>query len=515
MQKIKRAIISVSDKTGLVDLVKTLAQKNVEIFSTGGTLRTIREAGLEAQSIENYTNFPEMLDGRVKTLHPKIHGGILGIRENESHQDSMKAHDILPFDLVIINLYPFENVIKKENVAFEDVVENIDIGGPTLIRSAAKNYRYVAVLVDPSQYSEFINRFNENEGALSEEFRFELMKDAFIRTSSYDSVISNYMIGLQGETFPEQMSVAMKKESSLRYGENPHQQAGFYLPILSEKPAWNKLHGKELSYNNLIDVDIAIRVAKDFSMPVCAIFKHTNPCGISIGDDMKQNLKRAMATDPVSYFGGIVSMNREVNSDTAEIMANEFLEIIIAPKFSSEALEILTKKKNIRLLEIPDLSTLHMQHYEIKSSAGGFLLQEVDLDISQQNEFTVVTDTKPDDALLFEMEFAFRVVKYIKSNAIVFTKNGQTLGIGAGQMSRIDSIRFAIEKARMAGLDLEGSVLASDAFFPFRDGVDLAIEAKIAGIVQPGGSMRDAESILAANESKLPMVFTGKRHFRH
>ena len=515
MRKVERALISVSDKTGLLELGRSLQKHNIEIFSTGGTLKTLLDNGIAAQSVESYTGFPEMLDGRVKTLHPKIHGGILGIRDNPGHVESMQAHGIKPFDLVCINLYPFERVITGENVDFEEVVENIDIGGPGMIRAAAKNYKFVAVLTEPEQYATFMQRLDENNGELSEEYKFELMKAAFSRTAAYDSVISNYMTGLQGEIFPDRLNLSMKTLQPMRYGENPHQKAAFYAPTLTQSLAWKQLHGKELSYNNLIDLDIAIRVGTDFKIPVCAIFKHTNPCGVGSGGSQLENLKKAMATDPVSYFGGIVTFNETVQKEVAEVLSGEFVEIIVAPGFSSDAFSILSKKKNLRLIEVPEMNSLKFNHYEIRSAAGGFLLQETDSPVYVENELKVVSKTQPSEELIRELQFAFQVVKYVKSNAVVFSAGGQTLGIGAGQMSRVDSIRFAILKAENAKLSLQDSVLASDAFFPFRDGVDLAIGAGVKAIIQPGGSMRDEESIAAADEAGVVMVFTGMRHFRH
>ncbi len=515
MRQIKRALVSVSDKSGLLELAGVLNEKGVEMFSTGGTLRALMEAGIPAKSVEGYTQFPEMLDGRVKTLHPKIYGGILARRDLPAHLDSLKTHSILEFDLVVVNLYPFEKVIQKENFSFEEAIENIDIGGPSMIRAAAKNFADVAVLVDPSQYDEFIRRFRENGGAVAKEFRYELSRAAYSRTSAYDAMISTYMNHLQSDFFPETMNHSFQKFSDLRYGENPHQKGAFYSLGGKESIPWKQLHGKELSYNNLLDMDAAIRVAMDFSSSVCAIFKHTNPCGIASGKSQKENLERAIATDPVSYFGGIAAFNDTLKAETAELLNKSFFEIVVAPSFEEKALESLKTKKNLRVIEVPDMASLKSNYLELKTSSFGILVQETDRKIIAKEDIRIVGKTPANEEDINQMLFGFQVVKYVKSNAIVFVKDGQTLGIGAGQMSRVDSIEFGIAKAKKAGLSLEGSYLASDAFFPFRDGVDLAIKAGVRGIIQSGGSIRDEESIAAADESNVIMAFTGVRHFRH
>lgn len=515
MKKIKRAIISVSDKEGLPELVKVLSAKGVEIFSTGGTLKAILETGVEAKSIESYTKFPEMLDGRVKTLHPKIHGGILARRDKPDHLASLKEYEILEFDLVCINLYPFEKVIRSSEFSFEEAIENIDIGGPSMIRAAAKNYNDVTVLTDSSQYHTFIERFNENDGNVSPEFRFDLAVQAFNRTGAYDSIISNYLNNLQGDYLSNTQNLTVTKMQDLRYGENPHQKGAFYAPTLNKELPWKNLHGKELSYNNLLDLDSALNIICDFNDPICAIFKHTNPCGVSMGKSQVENLKAAMKADPVSYFGGIAAFNQELTLEAAEIIHKEFFEIIVAPSFSKEAFELLTKKKNIRLVEVPSYSGLKHNPLEIKSAAHGFLIQESDLKAPSKEELKIVTKAKPTDDEINEMLFGFELVKHIKSNAIVFTKDRATVGVGAGQMSRLDSMKIAVEKAKEFGLTTEGSYMASDAFFPFRDAVDVAIKAGVKGIIQPGGSMRDEESIGAADEAGIIMIMTGIRHFKH
>lgn len=515
MREIKRAIISVSDKSGLIDLAGILKEKNVEIYSTGGTLRALLENDIPAKSVESYTQFPEMLDGRVKTLHPKIYGGILARRDLPNHMESLSSHDILEFDLVIVNLYPFEKVIQKSDFSFEEAIENIDIGGPSMIRAAAKNFQDTAVLVDPSQYDDFIRRFQENDGSLAREYRFELSRIAYTRTSAYDSVISNYMNRLQDESFPKIMNSSFKKFSDLRYGENPHQKGAFYYSIESDALPWKQLHGKELSYNNFLDMDAAIRVALDFTSNVCAIFKHTNPCGIASAKDQKTNLEKAIETDPKSYFGGIATFNDELLPETADLLNQSFFEIVVAPSFHPDALEKLKTKKNLRVIEVLDMKNLKSPHLDLKTSSFGMLVQETDHKIVTPEEMNIVSKTQANQEDLNQMAFGFQVVKYVKSNAVVFVKDGQTLAIGAGQMSRVDSIEFAIQKAKNAGLSLKESYLASDAFFPFRDGVDLAIKAGVKGIIQPGGSIRDEESIAAVNEAGVIMAFTGVRHFRH
>jgi phosphoribosylaminoimidazolecarboxamide formyltransferase/IMP cyclohydrolase len=515
MKKVKRAIISVSDKKGLKELSENLVKNNVEIFSTGGTLKFLLDNGINAKSIESYTEFPEMLDGRVKTLHPKIHGGILAKRDNKEHLKSLDDYNILTFDLVCINLYPFSEVIKKPNFTFEEAIENIDIGGPSMIRAASKNYQDVAVLVDPDQYPEFIKNMEKDSGKLSVEYLFELAVAAFNKTASYDSIISEYLNNIQSDYFPQTLNLTLAKKQSLRYGENPHQKASFYTTSLNTDLPWQCLHGKELSYNNILDLDAALRIVIEFKRPVCAIFKHTNPCGLATGKSQIENLKAAMVSDPVSYFGGIVAFNEIITRDTADLLSKEFLEIIVAPDFEPAAYEILSAKKNLRLVKVPDINTISETALEIKTSAFGFLVQETDRHVIDKKTLKVVTKAKPNDSELDEMLFAFQVVKSIKSNAIVFTKDGTTLGIGAGQMSRVDSMEIAITKAGKFKHDLKGSFLASDAFFPFRDAVDRAIEAGVKGIIQPGGSIRDEESIKAADDAGIIMVFTDIRHFRH
>lgn len=515
MKKIKRAIVSVSKKDGLINIAKTLRKYHVEIYSTGGTLRNLLENGIEAKAVESYTDFPEMLDGRVKTLHPKVHAGILAVRANSAHQESLSAHNIVLFDLVVINLYPFEDVIQRDEFSFEEAIENIDIGGPTMIRAAAKNFNDVAVVIHPNQYAELVEKLEANDGSLSREYRFDLSVAAFNHTASYDATISQYLNHLQGYYLATLENHSFKKQQQLRYGENPHQQAAFYVPAILKHLPWRQLHGKELSYNNLLDLDIALKVGFDFTSSVCAIFKHTTPCGIAAGASQKENLLRAIATDPVSFFGGIVLFNQEVQEQTALEINKYFFEIVVAPSFSEPSLKVLMGKKNLRIIEVPNMAEISSATFEIRSAAFGFLMQENDKKMVEPSDLQIVSQAQASEKDIEELLFAFQVVKYIKSNAIVFTKNGQTLGVGAGQMSRVDSIRFAIEKAKQAKLSLKGAYLASDAYFPFKDGVELAIEAGVHAIVQPGGSIRDQESIDAANQAGIIMAMSGFRHFRH
>jgi len=519
MKKIKRALISVSNKSGLVEMGKSLDGHGVDILSTGGTLKVLLEAGIKARAVEDYTGFPEMLGGRVKTLHPKIHGGILAVRSNDNHKKSLNEHDILEIDLVIINLYPFEEVVQKDNVSLETAIENIDIGGPTMIRSAAKNYADVAVVTNVTQYEELVSQLDKNNGSLSQELRFNFSVAAFRMTANYDSAISNFFFNKEENNittpFPMDFPQGLSHVQDLRYGENPHQKAAYFLPSGQASLPWENLHGKELSYNNLIDLDAAVRVGLEFKESVCAIFKHTNPCGISSGHSQLENLERAIACDPVSYFGGIALFNETVLLETAKKLNESFFEIIVAPKYDADALIQLQKKKNLRIIKINNFASQKYNEYELKNAAWGVLAQQTDLKIIELADLKIVTEKQASEQDLEELLFAFKTVKYVKSNAIIFTRDKQTLGIGAGQMSRVDSMRFAIEKAKIAGLDLSGSYLGSDAFFPFRDGVAFAIKAGVKGIIQPGGSMRDQESIDACNEAGIVMAFTGIRHFRH
>lgn len=507
-----RALISVSDKTGIVELAQTLESKGVEIISTGGTKRALDEAGVQTIGIEEVTGFPEMMDGRVKTLHPLIHGGLLGRRDVGSHVAAMDEHNIQPIDYVIVNLYPFKETISKEEVALEEAIENIDIGGPSMLRSAAKNYDAVTVVVDAEDYDEVIEEI-KTDGKTSFETRQRLAAKVFRHTASYDSLIAQYLTDVVGEKEPEKLTVTYEKKQSLRYGENSHQEATFYeepLAVNYSIAQAEQLHGKALSYNNIKDADAAIRIARDFDESVAVALKHMNPCGVGVGQDVEQAFDRAYEADPVSIFGGIVVVNGEVTKALAEKLHKIFLEIVIAPSFSEEALAVLTKKKNIRLLEL-DFSDAKTGGKEIVSVLGGALRQDQDL-IEEAPEWTVPTETEPTDEQWKALAFNWNVVKHVKSNAIVVGNDKRTLGIGAGQMNRVGAVKIAIEEA---GEFAEGAVLASDAFFPMDDSVEYAAKHGIKAIIQPGGSIKDQDSIDKANEYGIAMVMTGTRHFRH
>jgi phosphoribosylaminoimidazolecarboxamide formyltransferase/IMP cyclohydrolase len=522
MKKILRAIVSVTDKTGIVEFSKTLAGMGVEIISTGGTARLLDENGVQVIPISSYTGFPEMLDGRVKTLHPKIHGGILGIRASEVHSKEMQTHGILPIDMVVVNLYAFEKTIEK-GATLEEAIEDIDIGGPTMIRAAAKNFNYVACVTDPGDYECILEEMKETGGALSDKTRLALAKKVFQMTARYDGAISNYLGGVSGDgqarRFPETYTVQLKKIQDLRYGENPHQAAAFYQGPEPPSPTGTlseakKLQGKELSYNNILDLDSAMALASEFHEPAAVIIKHNNPCGAAMS---KQGLvsayKKALACDTKSAFGGIVGLNGTVTKELATLLTEIFLEAVVAPAFEKGSLEIFKKKKNLRIVETGKLVKQGSAQVELKRVSGGFLLQTPD--IESASDLKTVTQRGPTETELEDMIFAWNVVKHVKSNAIVVARCTQTIGIGAGQMSRIDSTRIAAMKAKDAGLEIKGSVMASDAFFPFRDNVDLAATHGITAIIQPGGSVRDEEVIKGADEHDIAMVFTGTRHFRH
>lgn len=520
MFKIKRALISVFNKTNVLDLARALKEFDVEIISTGGTAQHLQKNGIEVSVVEAITEFPEILQGRVKTLHPKIFGGILALRDDPQQMEELQEHAIGTIDLVVINLYPFEQTIKKASVSLQEALENIDIGGPCLIRAAAKNFPHVVVVTSPEQYPAFIQELRETKGEISYQTRQKLAVEAFQRTSSYDALIQNYLGKLENteSIFPSYWTFPIKKIQDLRYGENPHQQAAIYAR--SDQPlqglvAAEKLHGKELSFNNLLDLNAAWGMVQEFEKPCVAIIKHNNPCGLAVAEELRQAFLNARATDPLSAFGGIVAVNRPLDSALAREMSQMFLEAIIAPEFEKQSLEILQQKKNLRLLKSRNSLNLNESNLDIKKIQGGILLQEEDTLILNTNNFKVVTRREPIKEEWEALLFAWRVVKWVKSNAIVFTTRDRTLGIGAGQMSRIDSVWIAAEKARKAGHDLTGSVVASDAFFPFRDGIDSIARAGATAIIQPGGSIRDEEVIAAANEHNLTMIFTGVRHFRH
>jgi phosphoribosylaminoimidazolecarboxamide formyltransferase/IMP cyclohydrolase len=520
MGKIKRAIVSVSDKSGVVPFAKGLAQMGVEILSTGGTAKTLREQGVTVTDISDYTGFPEMLDGRVKTLHPKVHGGLLGQRSKPGHVNKMKEHGILPIDLVAVNLYPFEASIAKENCSLEEAIENIDIGGPTMLRSAAKNYPDVTVVVDPADYEAVLAELKE-KGELSAETNFRLAKKVFQHTARYDGAISNYLGQIErGKPvceFPETFTFQVVKVQDLRYGENPHQRAAFYREHNVGEPSVSnaiQLQGKELSFNNILDLNSAYETVKEFEEAATVIIKHNNPCGAAISSTgLVDAYRKARDCDPVSAFGGVIGFNRAVDEETAREMAPIFLEAIIAPDFDKKALEVLRTKKDLRILQSPPLHPNYPRSgLDLKKVVGGLLVQTRDLGKVPMDQWKVVTKRKPTESELKAMAFGWKVAKHVKSNAIVLVREDRTVGIGAGQMSRVDSTRLSAMKAQSS---TQGTVLASDAMFPFRDGVDTGAEAGASAIIQPGGSIRDDEVIAAADEHNIAMVFTGMRHFRH
>ncbi len=525
LKKIKRALISVSDKTGLAELAAALTGFGVEIISTGGTAKFLRDNGFAVTEVSDVTGFPEMMDGRVKTLHPKIHGAFLALRDNADHLASMNEHGIEPIDLVVVNLYPFEQTIAKAGVTLEEAVENIDIGGPAMIRSAAKNWRDVAVVTNPTQYSDVCEELNLLQGVLSIELRQVLATDAYIRTARYDSAISRYLQdlthgpepGADATGFlPHQTSLWLTRSNTLRYGENPHQKAALYKTGDDGIATAKHLLGKEMSFNNYVDADAAWQLVNDFDELAVAIIKHTNPSGVGTGATNLEAYKRALSTDPVSAFGGIVAFNRKVDAETAKAVIEVFSEVIIAPDYDEGALEVFRTKKNLRVLRVssPHVSKGSIST-EFKQISGGFLVQEKDTHQLLAEDIKIVTETQPTDEQIRAMLFAWTVCKHVKSNAIVFANEHQTLGVGAGQMNRVDSVRIAAMRAERFDLPLKGSVLASDAFFPFRDNVDEAAKLGVSAIIQPGGSVKDDESIAAANEHGIAMVFTGIRHFKH
>jgi phosphoribosylaminoimidazolecarboxamide formyltransferase/IMP cyclohydrolase len=514
VSKVKRALVSVSDKSGIVELARALAALGVELISTGGTARLLHKEGLAVTEVSAYTGFAEMLDGRVKTLHPKIHAGLLARRDDATHLAALQGAGIGTIDLLVVNLYPFQATVADPHCRFEDAIENIDIGGPAMLRSAAKNHAAVAVLVDPADYSLVLEEIKE-QGGVSDATRFALAKKAFAHTAAYDGAIANYLSSLKG-TYPEMLTLQFHKIDDLRYGENPHQAAAFYRDlhaIAGSLAHYRQLQGKELSYNNIADADAAWECVKSFAEPACVIVKHANPCGVALGADLRSAYESALRTDPVSAFGGILAFNRALDRATAEAVGKQFAEVIIAPRIESEAQKELSGKANLRVLEVP--LAHEAQPHDYKRVGGGLLVQSTDSALLHEKELKTVTRKKPTEAEMRDLLFAWRVAKYVKSNAIVFCRGGATLGIGAGQMSRLDSARVAALKAKDARLDLAGSVAASDAFFPFRDGLDALADAGAAAVIQPGGSLRDAEVIAAADERGIAMVFTGMRHFRH
>ena len=520
---IRRALISVSDKTGIVDFARALHQLKIEILSTGGTYKLLTSDNIPAVEISEYTGFPEMMDGRVKTLHPKIHGGILARRDQD--QAIMNAHDIPPIDLVVVNLYPFEATVAKPDCDLPSAIENIDIGGPTMLRAAAKNNRFVAVVVNPGDYDQIMELLEKGEGALDQATRFDLAVKAFEHTAAYDGAIANYLgtrleSGTESSSrFPRTFNTQFIKSQEMRYGENPHQQAAFYKekhPLGASISTATQLQGKALSYNNIADTDAALDCVKSFSDPACVIVKHANPCGVAIAQSPLSAYELAFQTDPTSAFGGIIAFNRELDGETAQrIVDQQFTEVIIAPTVSEQALQITAAKKNVRVLSCGQFGAERRADFDYKRVNGGLLVQDRDIHVIGGDDLKVVTARQPSADEIRDLLFAWSVAQYVKSNAIVYCRNHQTIGIGAGQMSRIVSARIAGMKAADEGLEVKGSVMASDAFFPFRDGIDAAAAAGITAVIQPGGSIRDDEVIAAADEADIAMVFTAVRHFRH
>ncbi len=517
---IQRALLSVSDKTGLVDFARALAHQGVELLSTGGTAQAIREAGIPVRDVSEFTGFPEMLDGRVKTLHPRVHAGILALRDDPAHAATMREHDLGYIDLVCVNLYPFVQTVARPH-SLDQAIENIDIGGPAMVRSAAKNYHHVAIVTDPADYAGLIAEMQANDGDLPEATRFHLAKKAFSHTAQYDGHISNYLTALdekgERQAFAERLTLQFKRAQICRYGENPHQNGAFYVeaaPPVGSIASARQLQGKELSYNNIADTDAALECVKQFDQaPACVIVKHANPCGVAYGSSLLEAYDRAYQTDPESAFGGIIAFNGRLDGETAKaIVERQFVEVIIAPQVSPEASAAVAAKKNVRLLECGQWSG-PVNQLDMKRVAGGLLLQ--DADVLLHGELKVVTRRAPSEQEMADLLFAWRVAKFVKSNAIVYARDGMTIGVGAGQMSRVNSARIAAIKAEHAGLTVPGSVMASDAFFPFRDGLDNAAAAGIRAVIQPGGSLRDDEVIAAADAHDIAMVFTGVRHFRH
>ena len=515
---VKRALMSVSDKTGALELGQALVDAGIEILSTGGTAKLLADNNLPVTEVSDYTGFPEMMDGRVKTLHPKIHGGILGRRGIDD--DVMQANDIAPIDLVIVNLYPFEATIAKPDCSLQDAIENIDIGGPTMVRATAKNHAFVTIVVDPADYSRVIDEIKT--GGICKATRFDLAVKAFEHTSNYDGAIANYLgkINADGSqsNFPRTINMQFDKVQEMRYGENPHQQAAFYKEANTAEvsvASASQVQGKELSYNNVADTDAALECVKSFSEPACVIVKHANPCGVAIAENAMAAYESAYKTDPTSAFGGIIAFNRTLEEDVAtEIIKRQFVEVIIAPAVSGAAKKVLAEKKNVRVLECGEWGN-PVPALDFKRINGGLLVQDRDLGMISIDDLQVVTEKKPTEEQMRDLLFAWKVAKFVKSNAIVYVQNQMTIGVGAGQMSRVYSAKIAGIKAADENLQVEGSVMASDAFFPFRDGIDAAHEAGITAVIQPGGSMRDDETIAAANEHGMAMVFTGMRHFRH
>jgi phosphoribosylaminoimidazolecarboxamide formyltransferase / IMP cyclohydrolase len=512
---IKRAILSVSDKTGIIDFAKELVKLGVEIISTGGTAKTLEEAGIKVIGISEITGYPECLDGRVKTLHPNIHGGLLAVRDNEVHMSKLRELGIETIDIVVVNLYPFRKTIEKEGVELSEAIENIDIGGPSMLRAAAKNYKYVTVVVNPSDYQKVLEELNE-KGNTTEATRFELAAKVFSHTASYDTLIGSYLWEKAGlPKYPETVTMTFEKMQDLRYGENPHQAAAYYreMKAVSGSIATAvQLHGKELSFNNINDANAALETLKEFDEPAAVAVKHANPCGVGVGNSLYEAYIKAYEGDPISIFGGIIALNREVDASTASEVGKIFVEIVIAPAYSEEALNILMSKKNIRIMQLEDICGKPVTDIDFKKVGGGLLMQDADWQDFDMADIKNVTDKRPTENEMQDMLFAWKVVKHVKSNAIVVAKDGRTLGIGPGQTNRIWSANMSLERS---GEKARGAVIASDAFFPFGDVVEVAAKAGISAIIQPGGSLRDQESIDECNKNNISMIFTGMRHFKH
>ncbi|MFC2991509.1 bifunctional phosphoribosylaminoimidazolecarboxamide formyltransferase/IMP cyclohydrolase [Halomonas tibetensis] len=518
---VRRALISVSDKTGIVDFARGLSKRSVELLSTGGTFRLLQESNIAVTEVSEHTGFPEIMDGRVKTLHPKIHGGILGRRGQDDAV--MAEHDIAPIDMVVVNLYPFAQTVARPDCTLEDAIENIDIGGPTMVRACAKNHAHTTIVVDVDDYARVLGEIDAQEGAVSDATRFDLAVKAFEHTAGYDAAIADYLgqrVPGGEDGFPRTYNLQFEKKQAMRYGENPHQNAAFYIEAGASEASVataSQLQGKALSFNNVADTDAAFECVKAFTDTACVIVKHANPCGAAVGASALEAYDKAFATDPTSAFGGIIAFNVPLEAETARaIIDRQFVEVIIAPGVEAEAAEIVAEKKNVRLLDVgAHWPGERERAHDFKRITGGLLVQDRDLGMVGRDDLTVVSERVPTEQELRDLAFAWKVAKHVKSNAIVYAKNGQTIGVGAGQMSRVYSAKIAGIKAADEGLSVPGSVMASDAFFPFRDGIDAAAAAGIAAVIQPGGSMRDQEVIDAANEAGIAMVFTGMRHFRH
>lgn len=515
--KVRRALLSVTDKTGVVEFARGLASLGVELVSTGGTAAALREGGLEVRAIEDFTGFPEIMGGRVKTLHPKLYAGLLALRDDDEHMAAAAEHEIEFVDLVCVNLYAFEATAARRGVTEHEVIENIDIGGPTMIRAAAKNFPFTAVVVNPASYDAILAELKDTSGKLSLGTRESLAAEAFSYTARYDSAISRWFVEKQDD-FPPLLMNAFEKVTDLSYGENPHQRAAYYAQSGARMHALSmirQLGGKELSFNNVLDLNSARLLTQEFELPACTIIKHNNPCGVAVGGSVLEAYSAAFACDPVSAFGGVICVNRGVDAAFAEALLKQFCEVIIAPSFTDEAVEMLSTKPNMRILEDGERRKLNVAERDLKRVMGGVLVQDRDLGLEDRTEMQVVTERKPTEAEWGEMLFAWKVCKHVRSNAIVLSNDLASVGIGAGQMSRVDSVRLAIEKARNAGSSLHGAALASDAFFPFADGPQLAVDAGVTAIIQPGGSVRDHEVVEAADAAGISMVLTHRRHFKH